>query len=160
MKKILFFLLFLSTFTFAQSNLEIIQIIINNHQYFEGKKSEKNNVKIKFDSVYTHIQDEYLVEGIAEIDDKISKFSGKISFNTKQTKKLRDPNIYNFDVTLNEEKIADNSEFFRGSLNIKIGPKLFNIIVFEGVYQDENVKSPMYFDNSNQIMKYLESLKK
>ena len=43
MKKILFFLLFLSTFTFAQSNLEIIQIIINNHQYFEGKKSEKNN---------------------------------------------------------------------------------------------------------------------
>ena len=76
-------MLFLSTFTFGQSNLEIIQIIINNHQYFEGKKSEKNNVKIKFDSVYTHIQDEYLVEGIAEIDDKISKFSGKISFNTK-----------------------------------------------------------------------------
>ena len=55
-------MLFLSTFTFGQSNLEIIQIIINNHQYFEGKKSEKNNVKIKFDSVYTHIQDEYLVE--------------------------------------------------------------------------------------------------
>ncbi|MCQ4034685.1 hypothetical protein [Kaistella montana] len=160
MKKILFFLLFVSSFSFAQSNAEIIEIIKNNHQYFEGKKNEKNDVKVKFDSVYSPIKDEYLVEGIAEIDNEISKFSGKISFNAKQTKKLRDPSISNFDVVLNGEKTSDNSKVFNGSLNIKMIPKLFNVIVFEGIYQEENAKSPMYFHNSNEIMRYLESLKK
>ena len=159
MKYLIITLLFCNLFS-AQNKVDFTEIIKNNTDYFEGKKAEKHDVKIKFDSVYSSNQKEYLVKGVAEIDDKILNISGQIIFNPKETKKLRDRSMYNFDVVLNAENASGPTPVFDGRLNIKMIPKIFNVIVFEGIYQDENGKNPMNFDNSEQIMKYLESLKK
>ena len=159
MKYLIITLLFCNLFS-AQSNVDFSEIIKNGNNYFEGKKDENQQVKFTFDSVYSNNEDEYFVEGIAEIGDEISSVSGKINFNKKETKKFRNPSMYNFDVVLNIGKESDQTKVFKGQLNIKMIPKIFNVIVFEGIYQDENGKDPMHFDNSEQIMKYLESLKK
>lgn len=159
MKYLLFTILFLNFFS-AQSKVDFTPVIKNNHNYFEGIKNKKQEVKIKFDSVYTANQEEYLVEGIADIGKEVSKVSGVISFNKKETKKFKDPGMYNFDVVLNIENSSGLTTLFNGSLNIKMMSKIFNVVVFEGVYQDGNGSYPMNFDNSNAIMNFLETLKK
>ena len=158
--KYLLFTLFFFNFFSAQNKVDFTQIIKNEGIYFEGKKDQKQQVKFKFDFVYSTTANEYVVEGVSEIGDEISGFSGQINFNKKETKKFRNPSMYNFDVVLNIGKESDQIKVFKGHLNIKIIPKIFNIIVFEGIYQHENGKYPMDFDNSDQIMTYLESLKK
>ncbi len=144
----------------AQNKVDFTEIIKNNGNYFESEKDESQQVKFKFDSVYSTSDDLYTVEGVAEIGGELSGVSGTINFNKNVTKKLRNPSIYNFDVLLYIGKEPDLSKTFKGQLNIKIVPKLFNVIVFEGIYQENNRKNPIHFDNSEQIMKFLESFKK
>ncbi len=159
MKYLIIVFLFCNLFS-AQNKVDFTEIIKNNGNYFESEKDESLQVKFKFDSVYSTSDDLYTVEGVAEIGGELSGVSGTINFNKNVTKKLRNPSIYNFDVLLYIGKESDLSKTFKGQLNIKIVPKLFNVIVFEGIYQEKNRKNPIHFDNSEQIMKFLESFKK
>lgn len=162
MKKFILLFILCSSFAFSQSNVDFVQIIKNKGNYFDGKKGADQELKIKFDSVYLNVanENEIFVEGFLESGINRSKISGKISFNKKMTKKLNDPTIYNFDVILNEGQPSEKTGVFSGTLNLKIMPKLFNVIVFEGIWLEDNTKYQFSFDNYHEITSYLESLKK
>lgn len=155
--KYVFFFLLCFTITSAQKSIDLPDLIKNNGHYFEGEKGKKQSIKVTFSSVSmsTGISSLYDVEGSLQIGDETHKITGNVNYNQTETARVNDESIQIYSAVLNIE----NQGVFKGSLGLKLMPKLFNVIVFEGVLQKDKKKVAMHFDNSNQIMKYLESLK-
>lgn len=155
--KYVFFFLLCFTITSAQKSIDLPGLIKNNGHYFEGEKGKKQSIKVSFTSVSLSagISSLYDVEGSLQIGENIHKITGTVNYNQTETASVNDESIQIYSTVLNIE----NQGVFKGSLALKLMPKLFNVIVFEGVLKKDKKKVAMHFDNSNQIMKYLESLK-
>ena len=156
MKYVFLFLLCFSLAS-AQKRFDLPDLIKNNGHYFEGEKDKKQSIKVSFTSVSLSagISSLYDVEGSLQIGEATHKITGTVNYNQTETARVNDKSIQIYSAVLNIE----NQGVFKGSLALKLMPKLFNVIVFEGVLQKDKKRIAKHFDNSNQIMKYLESLK-
>lgn len=143
----------------AQTADELAVIVRNEGQSYEGKINGKEILRVKFDAVsgVSSKPQDLTLSGEMEKNSVAVKFHGEAKFNSIMTKTMRDKTITVYEIVLRNSENKDEI-LFGGDMVLKSMPKLFNLIVFEGEWMNNDEKLKAYFDNSAQLMNGLQSL--
>ena len=154
MKK-LFFLLTM-TFVSIFINAQTESLIMDNAESYIGTIDDKTKIKVGFYSVFLDKDspETYKVNGYSDVEGTKANFSGTIILNIEKTRKSPKSNLKIYDFKFSEEGTGKHNGIFSGDmLSLSLGK--LAVIGFEGKWEnyEKSLKFPVYFDNSNKIMK-------